>query len=176
MNIVLIGYRCTGKTGVGKLLAKKLKCKFVDTDELIESDTGLKIEDIVSKKGWREFRRIEKEIIREVSLLNNHIISTGGGVVLDRENVERLKEKGWIVWLKAEPDTIKKRMLKDQASGTIRPALTKDDPIEEIKEVLKIRTPLYKNASDFIIETDTFSQEEICNMILREFSRINDAR
>jgi len=176
MNIVLIGYRCTGKSSVGRLLAKKLKWNFVDTDKLIEDHVKLKIEDIVLKKGWEEFRKIEKEVVKKVSSADKHVISTGGGVVLDKENVERLKRNGWIVWLKAEPDTIKKRMLKDQASGLIRPALTKDGSIKEIEKLLRIRTPLYKEASDFAIDTDSLSQRQICDMILKEFLRISDAR
>jgi len=176
MNIVLIGYRCAGKSSIGRLLAERLGWRFVDTDDLIERETGLKIEDIVSKRGWDGFRKIEKAVVKKVSDLNECVISTGGGVVLDQENVKRLQENGWIVWLKASPEVIKKRMLEDKESGFIRPTLTGKDPVDEIKEVLGTRTPFYKEAADLVIETNTFSQERICDMILEKFQRIKDAR
>ena len=99
MNIVLIGYRCTGKSSIGELLSRRLKWGFVDTDELIEREAGLNIEDIVAKKGWDEFRRIEKEVVKKVSCFDSFVIATGGGVVLDPENVSRLQKNGWIIWL-----------------------------------------------------------------------------
>jgi len=175
MNIVLIGYRCTGKSTVGKLLSKRLKWKFLDTDDLIENKTGLSIEDIVIGKGWEEFRKIEKQIVKQVYKLDKYVISTGGGVILDRENVNRLKKNGWVIWLKASPETIRNRMLKDQEAGFIRPSLRGDDPIEEIRDILKKRAPFYKEAADFIVKTDFLTQEEVCNVILDEFLRKKDA-
>ena len=175
MNIVLIGYRCTGKSSVGKLLSKRLGWGYVDTDELIEQEAGSKIEDIVATKGWDGFRRIEKEVVKRVAKLDHFVISTGGGVVLDPENIKRLRNNGWIVWLSASAEIIKGRMLKDEESGLVRPALTDKDPLDEIREVLDMRAPLYKKAADLVIETNTFSQEHICDMILEEFQRIKDA-
>lgn len=176
MNIVLIGYRCTGKSSIGKLLSERLKWKFVDTDELIEKEAGLKIEDIVSEKGWDEFRRLERTVIHKISNLDGLVISTGGGAILDKENTSRLHKNGWIVWLNASPEIIKERMLKDNKSGLIRPSLTGKDPIQEIKDVLSVRIPFYKKAADFVVETNTFSQKEICDIILKQFQRIKDGR
>ena len=176
MNIVLIGYRCTGKSSIGELLSRRLKWGFVDTDELIEREAGLNIEDIVAKKGWDEFRRIEKEVVKKVSCFDSFVIATGGGVVLDPENVSRLQKNGWIIWLNANPEIIKKRMLKDKKSGFSRPALTDKDPIDEIREVMDMRAPIYKRAADLVIDTNNFSQEEICDMILKKFQRVRHAR
>ncbi len=164
MNIVLIGYRCTGKSTVGRILSKKLGWNFVDTDELIEKKEGKSIEEIVSEKGWREFRRIEKEVIEEVSRYRNQVISTGGGAVLDKENRERLKKNGFIVWLRAKPETIKERMLRDKK----RPSLTGKAPEEEIEEVLKEREPIYRECSDLIIDTDHICQKKIAERIIED--------
>ncbi len=176
MNIVLIGYRCTGKSSIGRRLADILEWRFVDTDELIEQEAGLKIEDIVLKKGWDEFRRLERRVVEEVSSLDKSVISTGGGVVLDQRNIRDLQKNGWIVWLKASPEIIRERMLRDKESGFTRPTLTGKDPIDEIKEVLDKRTPFYKKAAHLVIETDNFSQEKLCDMILKRFQGIKDAR
>ena len=97
MNIVLIGYRCSGKTEVGKILARELGMGFIDTDLLIEENTGCSIESIVSEKGWDHFRKIERKTIAEVSEKDNVAIATGGGVVMDRNNVHNLNRNGFIV-------------------------------------------------------------------------------
>ena len=99
MNIVLIGYRCSGKTVVGKILARDLGRDFLDTDEKIEENTGSSIETIISREGWNHFRDVEKRVIEEVSSRDHLVISTGGGVVVDRGNRENLKRNGWLVWL-----------------------------------------------------------------------------
>ena len=94
MNIVLIGYRCSGKTGVGKILACKLEKYFVDIDSLIEKRAGCSIKGLVSKSGWDHFRMIEKKMIERVSKKGNLIIATGGGAVMDKENIKNLKRNG----------------------------------------------------------------------------------
>lgn len=169
MNIVLIGYRCTGKSSIGKRLAEILGWRFLDTDELLEQKVGMSIAEFVLKRGWDEFRKKEKEVINEISDVDNSVIATGGGVVLNEENVKILKKNGWIVWLKAEPDTIKQRMLKDK--GNTRPSLKGKDSLDEIKEVLEERIPLYQRSSDFSLDTDSFSVEQLCNAIIKEFQR-----
>lgn len=107
MNIILIGYRCSGKTTVGRILAQDMKRDLMDTDRLIEEKTRLSIPLYVSQKGWRRFRELEREIIRELATQDNLVIGTGGGVVMDRENVKTLKRNGWVVWLKADSSIIR---------------------------------------------------------------------
>nr|NIR15922.1 shikimate kinase [Desulfobacterales bacterium] len=124
MNIVLIGYRCSGKTVVGKTLARELGKEFLDTDALIEENAGRTIERMISTKGWDHFRETEKRLVEEVSRRNNLVIATGGGIVMDEENVKNLKQNGWIVWLKGKPDVLRERMAKEQGSGKVRPSLT----------------------------------------------------
>ena len=132
MNIVLIGYRCSGKTTAGKALARQLRRGFLDTDALIERRAGCSIEEIVSKEGWDHFRKLEKRVVRETSSLDHKVIATGGGAVVDEENVKNLKRNGWIVWLDGTPEVLRKRMVQEERSGRGRPSLTGLDPLEEI--------------------------------------------
>ena len=109
MNIVLTGYRCSGKTTVGKILAADLGRRFVDTDRVIENKTGSSIQDYVSVNGWEKFREIEKGIVSDIASEDNLIIATGGGVVTIPENMSNLGKNGWIVWLQVDPETIRNR-------------------------------------------------------------------
>lgn len=167
MNIVLIGYRCSGKTEVGKILASELGRDFLDTDSLIEKNMGCSIESIVSSRGWDHFREIEKGVIREVSRKDNLVVATGGGVVMDKENVKELKRNGWIVWLNGNVEIFKERMDKEQVSGRIRPSLTGGDPLREIGEVLRMRKPLYQEAYDLPVDTTTLSVKQVAAIIVK---------
>jgi shikimate kinase len=120
MNIVLIGYRCAGKTVVGKRLADRLQRRFVDTDDLIESKEG-QISDIVKSHGWDYFRAMEKKVIEEISKEDNLVIALGGGAVLDPDNVVNLERNGLIIWLKADREVLRKRMEQDPRTFTSRP-------------------------------------------------------
>ena len=166
MNIVLIGYRCTGKSSVGKLLESELEKHFADTDEMIEDEADYGIDEIVRKKGWDFFRSLEKDIIEKISLKNDLIISTGGGVVLDERNINNLKKNGYIIWLKATADIIKDRMAYDPETGHKRPSLTGRDPLQEIKDVLEIREKYYKAAADFEVDTSNIPVEIIADLII----------
>ena len=169
MNIVLIGYRCSGKTCVGRLLAGELKRNFVDTDSLIEEKEGIPIHSYVSRYGWRNFRRLEKEVVEAVALEENTVIATGGGVVMDMENVIRLKKNGWIVWLLAEAGVIRKRMAQAWKNGELRPPLFGSNPLEEINSILRERTPIYGRACDYRVWTDNRSPEAVTEKILKVF-------
>jgi len=167
MNIVLIGYRCCGKSVVSEALAAKLCRKRVDTDKLIENLTRQPVGKLVSLHGWNYFRRIEKSIIKKVSAMDGLIISTGGGVVMDAENVEYLrKNNNRLVWLSCAPEILAKRMENDRESGRLRPSLTGKDPILEIKEVLELRKPYYAKAADYILDTGSLSIKEVADLIL----------
>ncbi len=167
MNIVLIGYRCSGKTVVGNLLARELGRKFVDTDEAIEQDTGASIESLIAEKGWGHFRDMEKACVLKLSGEVNLVIATGGGVVLDKENIKALKMKGWVVWLHARPEVLKARMAGDLEAGRIRPALSGADPLEEVDRVLKERWGLYAQAGDYVVNTDHQSPEAVAQTIIK---------
>lgn len=171
MNIVLIGYRCSGKTAVGKIVARELGRNFLDMDALIEENAGCSIEAIISRKGWDHFREIEKRLVEEVSRKDNLIIATGGGVVVDEGNVKNLRKNGWIVWLNGKAEVLKERMDKEQRSGKIRPSLTGADPLEEIKQVLDVRSPLYEQAATLVVDTSTLSLREVAALITKSLPK-----
>lgn len=163
VNIVITGFMCTGKTSVGMSLAKRLNFEYIDTDEIIEQRLNMKISDIFSQYGELYFRDIETQVVKEVSQLDNKVISTGGGVVLRKENMDNLRKNGFIVNLTASPEVIYER-LKTQPG--IRPLLNKPNPFEEIKKLLSFREEYYKNC-DIRINTDSLSVEEVVEEIIR---------
>ena len=167
MNIVLIGYRCSGKSAVGKILAKDLGLKLVDTDQVLAERVGRTIDQYVAENGWDSFRMIEKMVVRSVCGQDNQVIATGGGVILDRENVHYLRESGWVVWLRASLSTLLERMNRDEESGRVRPALAGVSPLAEIETVLAQRTPLYDRAGDYVVNTDEKSPRAISEEIIR---------
>lgn len=166
MNIVLIGYRCSGKTLVGRLLARDLKRNFLDTDSLIEEKGEIPIHSYVSRYGWGDFRRLEREVIEAVALEDNSVIATGGGVVMDTENVISLRKNGWVVWLAAGATAIRERMVQAEKEGDFRPPLSGSDPIEEVDSILRERTPVYERASDYRVWTDGRAPEAIKQAIV----------
>jgi len=165
MNVVLMGYRCSGKTAVGRILACDLGRPFLDTDLMIVEQAGCSIETIISEKGWDVFRSIERRVIGEVSSRDDLVIATGGGVVMDEGNVQHLKRNGFVVWLKADNRVLRERMEREQRSGIMRPSLTGTDPRDEIDEVLRIRTPLYRQAGDLVVDTSRLSIREVADSI-----------
>ncbi len=169
MNIYLIGYRCTGKTSVGMALARTLSMPFVDTDEVIVEKAGKSVADIVAESGWDHFRSLEEQAVKEIASLSGHIVAPGGGAVLFAANQEAMKKSGRIVWLVASVEAIKDRMEKDPATLGNRPSLTSQGLYEEIESVLKQRTPLYNDAADITLDTETKNVEEICLEIKKSF-------
>ncbi len=151
MNITLVGFMGTGKSIVGKHLAKRLKMGYIDLDEIIEKKENRPISQIFTQEGEEYFRRIENQVTEELSKLEGYVISTGGGVVLEEENVKFLRKKGVIVCLKAAPEIIWERTKNNQE----RPLLEGfSDKKKRIKELLKERTPFY-NQADIIIDTSS---------------------
>ena len=161
-NIVLVGFMGTGKTTIAKALAKKLDMEYISTDILIEKKERTTIAEIFSRKGEKYFRETEKGIIKDVSRMENIVLDTGGGVVIDPENVKRLKEKGVVISLWAEPEVILERTKK----YTARPLLNVDDPLARIKELLAERKPFYDRA-DCHVNTSGASKEELVAAIER---------
>ncbi len=171
MNIYLIGYRCTGKTSVGKALADKLEWQFIDADSYLVEKYGMTVAEIVSEGGWDSFRNKESDVVKILSELDMHVIATGGGVILRKENVKKLKESGKLIWLKATKENIKKRMLADMATEDQRPSLTSLELDKEIEETLLDRNPLYKDAMAFYVDTDDVNIDEVCETIAKRLQR-----
>jgi len=168
MNIVLIGYRGTGKSHVGRIVAEKLSFPYVSIDKAIVSRAGMSIPEIVSKFDWSGFRERETVEVREISVWDSIVIDTGGGVIERPENVESLRENGCIIWLKATVATIVTRI----EGGTNRPPLTEGKSfVEEVAEVLERRTPLYCKAAMYEIDTDGLEPEEIAMRIINIWQR-----
>ncbi len=166
MNLFLIGYRCTGKTSVGKALADALGLFFVDVDHLLVKEEGKPITELTAQKGWNYFRRREKEILQSICKQDGQVVATGGGVVLDPDNVAIMKKSGRLIWLQASPQIIRERMLVDQMTAAQRPALTSHGSLNEIESILKERISFYKTAMDFSIDTDGKKIEDIAMSII----------
>jgi shikimate kinase len=163
MNIVLIGYRGTGKSAVGGVLAKRLQMPYIGMDAAIVERAGMPIPEIVERYGWPGFRDLETLEARELAGRDNLIIDTGGGIIERPENIEALRRNALIVWLKASVLTIVARI----EGGTERPALTEGKSFtEEVAEVLERRTPRYRAAAQHEIDTDALTPEQIADRII----------
>ena len=153
MNIILIGYRGSGKTSVGRELARILERPFFDSDRMIFAKTGRSIGEIVEISGWQAFREMEKAVIADLSGLDGVVIALGGGAVMDADNVAMFGKKGRFVWLQADTKVLALRMSGDQNGAAQRPALTAAGTLAEIDEVLSKRLPFYRDIADAIIDT-----------------------
>src|SRR3990170_1292662 len=146
LNIILIGFRGTGKTTIGKMLAQRLGKEFVDADEYLEQKEGKTIKDIFSEGGEKLFREIETQIIAELCRLDNRVVATGGGAILREENVRALRKSGIIILLEADADTIYERIHKNT--------------------LVEHRRPLYDRTADFVINTTSMSAVDAANKII----------
>jgi shikimate kinase len=163
MNLVLIGYRGTGKSTVGKILAERLGRELVSTDAEVIRRARLSVPDIVQRFGWDHFRDLESEVCRDLAGKDGLIIDSGGGAILRQQNVDCLKKNGVLVWLTATVRTIAERIGGDSQ----RPSLTGTKSFtEEVEEVLRERQPKYKAAANHMIETDGRSVTEVAEAIL----------
>lgn len=152
-----------GKTEVGKLLAKKLKMTYVDTDDIIEKEQGRSINDIFEHDGEDRFRDMESGLLGKLADIKKCVISTGGGMILRPDNVKKLKNMGPLVLLWSDPEVIYERI---KSTGK-RPLLNVEDPRANIKEILDFRAPIYKNICDLEVDTTRLSPDEACNRIIR---------
>ncbi|SNZ08430.1 shikimate kinase [Persephonella hydrogeniphila] len=159
-NIYLVGFMGSGKSTVGKILAEKLKMRFTDIDQLIEKEEGKAIPQIFKEKGEKYFRELEKKMLEKIQEEKNLVVSTGGGLGADRENMEKMKKNGLVVWLDVSFEEILKRCEGDQN----RPLL--NQPVEKIKKLYDKRIPIYKLAH-IHIKTDNKKPEEIAEEIIR---------
>ena len=164
MNLVLIGYRGTGKSTVAKLLAAQLGMEVVSLDAEIVRQAGRSIPEIVAAHGWPHFRDLESEVTKRVAARDHVIIDAGGGVILRPQNVEHLRRGGTLFWLRAAVPVIVARI----EGGTERPPLTAGKSFtEEVEEVLLERTPLYAAAAHHHIDTDARSPEQVAAEVAR---------
>jgi shikimate kinase len=165
-NIVLVGFMGTGKTSIGRRISTQLRMCYVDTDDVIERDSRRRISDIFSEDGEPAFRELESEAVRKVSKLDNHIISTGGGVVLKETNMVELRRNGIIFCLTATAEEIYQRV-RHQSH---RPLLQTPDALAKIRSMLEERHPYYAKA-DYMVETTGRSFGEVMAYIKRVFAK-----
>jgi shikimate kinase len=163
MNIVLIGYRGTGKSTVGRLLASRLGRQLVSTDAEIVKRAQRTVPEIIAQEGWEYFRDLESDICRELADRDQLVIDTGGGTILRTQNIESLKKNGTVFWLTASVETIAKRIGSDNQ----RPSLTGTKSfVDEIQDVLQERMPKYQAAADHVIATDHRSINQLVETVL----------
>jgi len=163
-NIVLIGMRGSGKTTVGAILAGRLHRELIPMDALIVYELGMTVPEIVEKHGWPRFREVETQVAKEVARLKGTINATGGGVVLNPENVNALRETGIVFWLDVPVDTLLRRIGEDPN----RPSLTgRGSRREDMQATFAEREPLYRAAAHHVVSTDGRAQEQVADEIVR---------
>ena len=161
MNIVLTGFMGTGKSFIGKAIARKLAWDYYDTDEMIEKQVGMSVADIFAKKGEPHFRDLETKTVKLLSVIDKVIIATGGGIVLRKENMDELMKKGVVVCLTATPQKILERTKTNKS----RPLLNVKDPVARIQELLDSRKEYYSR-SHLIVDTTDLTPDQSADKIL----------
>ncbi len=164
VNIALVGFMGTGKTSAGRMVAELLHFEFLDTDELIQSRTGRTIADIFATNGEPVFRALEKDVVAELAGRTKTVISTGGGLLTNLDNLAVLKTHALIVCLWASPEKIWERV-RNQSH---RPLLHDPDPQRKIRELLEQRAPFYRQA-DVLVNTDQRSAREVAQQIVLQY-------
>ncbi|MDD5746661.1 MAG: shikimate kinase [Candidatus Omnitrophica bacterium] len=160
-NIALVGFMGTGKTTVAQETARILHAGYVDLDDCIEKREGLAIVDIFKKKGEAYFRSVEKSVVRDIAGKPGHVIACGGGVMLDPDNIEALKQTGVVICLEATPEII----LERTRAYAHRPLLNVPDPKATIEELLNKRRPFYAQA-DYTIDTSALTVDTVVEKIV----------
>jgi shikimate kinase len=170
MIVTLIGYRGCGKSSVGPLLAKRLGCQCVDSDDMIEQTAQKSIAHIFADDGEATFRTLETEVLNQLLDGSPLVVAAGGGAVLSKINRSRMQAAGPVIWLNASAETLAQRIGGDATSGNRRPSLTGKSIQDEVAAVLEARLPLYKDAATLVIDAEHDSPETIAENI---FAKLN---
>jgi shikimate kinase len=166
-HVVLIGPRGCGKTTVGRLLARRLRCDFVDTDELVEQAAGKPIAQIFAEGGETAFRRLERHAIDQSLNRSRCVIAVGGGAVLDEANRAALRAAGVCFFLTAPAQELYRRLSADPRSASTRPPLTELPALAEVERVLAGRQQLYEAMADYVIETAGRTPQQVADQIAK---------
>jgi len=170
-GLVLVGYRGTGKSTVGRLLAERSGRPFLDADDVIEARAGRSIRAIFEDAGEPAFRDWEERVIRELAVTQpNAVLATGGGAILREANRRVLREFGLVAWLKAGPEILARRLEADARTRSSRPSLTSGGVLAEIASVLAARTPLYESVAHASFDTEGTPPREVANRIFTFWS------
>ncbi len=159
-----MGLPGSGKSTVGRQLARRLQLPFYDSDRVIEERLGCSIKDFFARQGEDVFRDVEESVIDELSQIPNAVLSTGGGAVLRSANRSHLRSRGHVVYLKSVPEELARRLRNDSN----RPLLQVDDPLKRLRELFAVRDPLYRETAHFVIETGRPSVSTLVNMIVMQ--------
>ena len=162
--IGLIGLPGSGKSTVGRQLARRLRLSFYDSDRVIEDRLGSSIKDLFALEGEERFRELEASVIDELTQIPNAVLSTGGGAVLRSLNRVNLRLRGQVIYLKSTPEELARRLKYD----THRPLLQVEDPLKRLRDLFKLRDPLYRETAHFTIETGRPSVVTLVNMIVMQ--------
>ena len=164
-NIYLVGLMGAGKTTVGRQLARRLKRPFYDSDHEIVERTGVPIPTIFEIEGEDGFRRREAQTIHELTALDGIVLATGGGVVINPLNRQRLHDTGWVVYLNVPPHQLYERPRHDRN----RPLLQVENPLARLEELYAIRDPLYREAAHLVVDGGHLLASSVVHLMLREF-------
>lgn len=149
MNIVFVGLPGSGKTTIGRQLARRLQLPFVDSDHVIEQRLGCAIREYFDREGEAAFRDVEQAVLDDLSQHHVGVLSTGGGAVLREANRRHLHARGHVIYLRSSPEDVYRRLRHD----TARPLLQVDDPLARLKALYTARDPLYREAAHFVLDT-----------------------
>jgi shikimate kinase len=163
-NLALIGFMGCGKSSVGHLVANRLQFAFVDTDLLIEEQTGLRVAEVFARRGETAFRELEQAVVGSLADRERTVIATGGGVGANADLLAALKQHALTVWLRASPETIWQRVRRQ----THRPLLQVANPQERIRELLTVREPVYRQA-DVLIHAEDRRVSEVAEQVVNQF-------
>lgn len=164
MLVSLVGLPGSGKSTVGRQLARRLQRPFFDSDHVIEERLGCSIRDFFGREGEDRFRDIEESVLDELTQLPNAVVSTGGGAVVRPATRQRLRERGKVVYLNSAPEEIFRRLRHDQN----RPLLQVADPLARLRDLYATRDPLYRETAHFVIETGRPTVATLVNMIVMQ--------
>lgn len=167
-NIILIGFMGSGKSTVGRMLAKRLRFTFLDTDRLIEERSRMTIKAMFEQYGEPYFRERETATLESLSGIRRHVLATGGGIVTQPQNIPVLQSLGWVVQLTADPDELYARVAK----STGRPLLKTENPRERVHDLVELRKPMYEAAAHFTVNSTGLAREKVVDAVIDEARRI----
>lgn len=163
-HVALVGLPGSGKSTVGRQLARRLGRPFIDTDQVIEQRVGLSIREFFEREGEESFRDLEESVIDELTLGEPCVLSTGGGAVLRLANRQHLKQRTQAVYLHSAPEEVFRRLRHDRN----RPLLQVPDPLARLRELYALRDPLYRESARFVVETGRPSVAALVNMVVMQ--------
>jgi shikimate kinase len=164
LRLALVGLPGSGKSTVGRQLARRLALPFTDSDDAIEQRLGCSIRDYFEREGEARFRDIEESVIRDLAQGGPGVLATGGGAVLRAANREQLRAAGHVLYLRTTPEEVSRRLRHDRN----RPLLQVDDPLQRLRKLYEERDPLYRETAHFVIETGRPSVSTLVNMVLMQ--------